>query len=138
MPDDATPAPAKLYEAAFPFAVDVLALPVEDMDRAAAWYGARFGLVEVERSTVPVPTVIMERDGVRIGFAVNGGDASNDGAAIRVADIQRARDELEANGVKTANWRVDERDGEKLQVFFVVAPDGLCFYFHQPIDRPER
>jgi hypothetical protein len=29
---------------------------------------------------------------------------------------------------------VDEREGRKLQVFFVVAPDGLCYYFYQPLD----
>ena len=75
----------------------------------------------------------MERDGTRIGFAVNGGDASNDGAAIEVTDIDRAREELEANGVAPGEGRVDERDGEKFDVFFVVAPDGLCFYFHQRI-----
>ena len=122
-----------LYKAAFPFADDVLALPVENIDRAAEWYAAGFGLVEVERRMAPCPTVIMARDGVRIGFAVNGGDPSQEGAAILVGDIHRARDELQANGVKTANWRVDERDGKKYQVFFVVAPDGLCYYFHQPI-----
>ena len=126
-------ASSKLYEAAFPFADDVLALPVDDIDRAADWYAPRFGLVEVERRTDPRPTVIMERDGVRIGFAVNGRDPSQEGAAILVSDIHRARDELQANGVKTANWRVDERDGRRYQVFFVVAPDGLCYYFHQPI-----
>ena len=126
-------ASSKLYEAAFPFADDVLALPVEDIDRAAAWYAASFGLVEVERRSSPVPTIIMERDGVRIGFAVNGGDPSQEGAAALGADIHRARDELQANGVTTANWRVDERDGKKYQVFFVVAPDGLCYYFHQQI-----
>jgi catechol 2,3-dioxygenase-like lactoylglutathione lyase family enzyme len=27
-----------------------------------------------------------------------------------------------------------ERDGTKLQVFFVVAPDGLCYYFHEPLE----
>ncbi|MDE0038907.1 MAG: VOC family protein [Gammaproteobacteria bacterium] len=124
---------SKLYEAAFPYQDDVLALPVEDVDRAAAWYGERFGLNEIERRDDPVPTVILERDGVRIGFAVNGGDASQDGAAILVTDIQRARDELEANCVETGAWRVDERDDGKYQVFFVVAPDGLCYYFHQPL-----
>ena len=123
-----------LFEAAFPFAEDVLALPVEDIDVAAAWYGERFGLREVERPDAPVPTVLMERDGVRIGFAVNGGDASNDGAAILVTDAARARQEIEAKGVKTGNWRVDEREGKRYQVFFVVAPDGLCFYFHQLIE----
>ena len=127
-----------LYEAAFPFADDVLALPVENIERAAQWYADRFGLVEVERRDDPVPTVILERDGARIGFAVNGGDPGNEGAAIRVTDIRRARAELEANGVKTANWRVDERDGERYQVFFVVAPDGLCYYFHQPIGRADK
>ena len=47
----------RLYEAAFPFADDVLALPVEDIDRAAQWYGAKFGLVEVERRDDPTSSV---------------------------------------------------------------------------------
>ena len=112
----------KLYEAAFPFAEDVLALPVEDLDQTAAWYGAAFGLVEVERRDDPVPTVILERDGVQIGFAVNGGDASQEGAAILVSDIHKARDEIEANGVETGNWRVDERDGKKVPSFLRSRP----------------
>ena len=124
----------KLFEAAFPFADDVLALPVADIDAAAKWYVNAFGLVEAERHDTPVPSIILERDGVRIGFAINGGDPTQDGAAIRVSDIHRAKKELEGNGVETANWRIDERDGQKLQVFFVIAPDGLCYYFHQPID----
>ena len=123
-----------LFEAAFPFQDDVLTLPVEDLETTAEWYVKAFGLTEAERRDSPVPTLLMERDGVRLGFAVNGGDASTDGAAILVSDIHRARQELEANGVSTANWRVDTRDGQKLQVFFVVAPDGLCWYFHQPIE----
>ncbi|MDE0140531.1 MAG: VOC family protein [Caldilineaceae bacterium] len=127
----------KLYEAAFPYAEDVLALPVEDIDRASAWYQEMFGLKEVERLDDPVPAVILERDGVRIGFAINGGDASNDGAAILVTDIHRARRELEGKGIEIGNWRVDENDGQKLQVFFVIAPDGLCYYFHQPIGDGE-
>ena len=65
---------------------------------------------------------------------MNGGVPENDGAAILVTDIHRARRELEANGVKAVNWGVEERAGQKLQVFFVVAPDGLCFHFHQPIE----
>ena len=123
-----------LFKAAFPFADDVLALPVEDVDRASKWYSNAFGLREVERNEDPTPSVIMQRDGVRIGFAVNGGDPGNEGAAILVTDIHRAKDELESKGVEIGNWRVDERDGQKLQVFFAVAPDGLCYYFHQPID----
>src|SRR5215831_17701730 len=122
-----------LFKGAFPYQKDVLALPVVDLDAASRWYSRAFGLKEVERRTHPRPAVILERDGVQIGFSINGGDASQDGAAILVTDIQRARQEIEANGIKIGNWRVDERDGKRFQVFFVVAPDGLCFYFHQPL-----
>ena len=127
--------PEKLYEAAFPYGDDVLALPVADIDEAVRWYSHAFGLREVERWGGAQPAVTLERDGVRIGFAVNGGDPSSEGAAIRVTDIHRARDELHARGVETGNWRVDVDDGRRLQVFFVIAPDGLCYYFHQPLDE---
>lgn len=123
----------QLFEDAFPFQDDVLALPVEDLDVAARWYANAFGMKEVERRDDPHPTVILEREGTRIGFSTNGRDATQDGAAILVTDIKAVRDELESKGVKTGNWRVDERDGQRLQVFFVVAPDGLCYYFHQPL-----
>jgi catechol 2,3-dioxygenase-like lactoylglutathione lyase family enzyme len=123
----------KLFEAAFPYGEDILALPVKDLDQASAWYTDHFGLREVARRESPHPTVILERDGVQIGFATNGLDPGNEGAAILVSDIHRAKEELESRGMTIGDWRVDERDGKKLQVFFVVAPDGLCYYFHQPI-----
>ena len=90
-------------------------------------------MLEVERRTVPNPTVILERDGTQIGFSISGEDATQDGAAILVTDIHGMKEELLSKGVETSNWRVDERDGHRFQVFFVVAPDGLCYYFHQPI-----
>jgi catechol 2,3-dioxygenase-like lactoylglutathione lyase family enzyme len=125
------------FEAAFPYQKDVLSLPVTDIDAAAQWYSKHFGMREVDRLVDPVPTVILERDGTRIGFAINGGDPAQDGAAFKVSGIAAIRDELEAAGVETGNWRIDERDGERFQVFFVVAPDGLCYYFHEPLaDSP--
>jgi len=121
------------FKAAFPFQQDVLALPVVDLDAASSWYAEHFGMAEVERHNDPFPTVVLERDGTKLGFAVNGGDASQDGAAVLVNNIKGIREELESRGVETANWRIDERDGEQLQVFFVVAADGLCYYFHEPV-----
>jgi catechol 2,3-dioxygenase-like lactoylglutathione lyase family enzyme len=129
----AAPSTEPKFKAAFPYQKDVLALPVTDLDAASRWYCAHFGMSEVERREQPVPTVVLERDGTRIGFAVNGGDPSQEGAAVLVANVRALRDELERNGTKTANWRIDEQDGEKYQVFFVVAPDGLCYYFHEPL-----
>lgn len=121
------------FKAAFPYQDDVLALPVAALDSAARWYVTRFGMVEVERFESPKPTVILERDGTRIGFCVNGGDPSQDGAAILVSDIAGIRRELESKGVEIANWRIDVKNGQRFQVFFVLAPDGLCYYFHEPL-----
>ena len=122
------------FKKAFPYQKDVLALPVTDLDAASQWYCAHFGMVEVERFQQPVPTVILERDGTRLGFSINGGDPSQDGAAVLVSNIQGIKDELEQNGAKIGNWRVDEQGGKRRQVFFVVAPDRLCYYFHEPIE----
>ena len=122
-----------LFNRAFPFQDDVLALPVRDLDATSLWYSKHFGMKEVERREAPNPTVVLERDGTKIGFSINGKNATQDGAAILVTNILRIKEEIQSNGVETANWRVDERDGQKFQVFFVVAPDGLCYYFHELI-----
>ena len=127
---------APRFKAAYPYQKDVLALPVTDLDAAAQWYTTHFGMREVERREVPVPAVILERDDTRIGFAINGGDSGQDGAAILVSDILGMKDELESSGAQLGNWRIEERGGVKFQVFFVVAPDGLCFYFHEPLAKP--
>ena len=119
------------FESASPYQTDVLALPVVDLDVASNWYCKHFGMTEVERKQEPDPTVVLERDGVQIGFAINGGDASQDGAAIRVKHIDQLKSELESHGTNVGDLRVDERDGKRFQVFFVVAPDGLCYYFHE-------
>lgn len=123
------------FKAASPYQDDILGLPVSDINAASAWYSEKFGMHEVERRDQPTPAVVLERDGTQIGFMVNGGDPSQCGAALQVENIGSMRDELELKGVQTANWRIDERDGQQLQVFFVVAPDGLCYYFYEPIAK---
>jgi hypothetical protein len=67
-----------------------------------------------------------------------GGDPEQDGAAVLVSNIGAMREELEGKGVKIGNWRVEERGGQSFQVFFVVAPDGLCYYFHEPLSEEPR
>lgn len=125
------------FRAAYPYQNDVLALPVADSQEAAAWYVQNFGMQEVERGTQPNSYVILERDGVKIGFAENGGDPTQDGAAVLVSGISEIRTELESRGVKLSDWRIDENDGKRFKVFFVVAPDGLCYYFHEPLESTQ-
>ena len=129
MTDSASPK----FQAAFPYQKSVLNLPVSDLEVASQWYSRAFGMREVERSSEPSPALLLERDGVQLGFAITGEDPAQDGAAIKVSGIQALREEFEAQGVSIGNWRIDERDGKRFQVFFVVAPDGLCFYFHEPL-----
>ncbi len=131
MSDSSTPR----FLSASPYEDNVLALPVTDLDAATEWYCNHFGMTEVERRNEPHPAVILERDGVQIGFAINGGDPSQEGAAIRVNNIQGIMAELASTGLGIANPRVDERDGEKFDVFFIVAPDGLCYYFNAPVSQ---
>jgi hypothetical protein len=91
-------------------------------------------MTEVERRDVPVRTVILARDGTQIGFAENGGDSSQDGAAILVSNISALKAEFEADGPRPGQLaHRQQRDGKQFQVFFIAAPDGLCFYFHEPI-----
>ena len=125
---------ASRFNNASPYQKDALALPVSDIDAASQWYCDHCGMEEVERHESPVGRVVLERDSVRLGFACNGLDPSQDGAAIGVTNIEASRKELENNGVQVGDWRIDERDGERFQVFFVVAPDGLCFYFNELIE----
>ena len=124
-----------LFKEAFAYQDDVLALPVVDLDAAARWYSNAFGLREVERRDLPHQAVILERDGVRIGFALTGGDASQDGAAIQVSDIERVMEQISAAGVEPSNVGVEEKGSETRRVFFVVAPDGLCFYFFEIVSE---
>jgi catechol 2,3-dioxygenase-like lactoylglutathione lyase family enzyme len=121
------------FKQTFPYQEAVLALPVANLDIASRWYCDHFGMVEVERRNEPIPQVILERDGTRLGFAINGGDSAQDGAAVLVSNIRELKEELEGKGAQVGQWRIDERDGQRYQVFFVVAPDGLCYYFHEPL-----
>ena len=123
------------FSKAFPYQEDVLSLPVKNLDITTSWYSKHFGMVEVERTNSPVLAVIMERDGVKLGFAINGRDSSQDGAAILVENIEAIKAEFESNGVSVSNAKSEERDGNKFSVFFVVAPDGLCYYIHEPTNE---
>ena len=88
-----------LFQITFTFDNSELELPVQDIGQAAEWYTQAFRFTDVDRPEGTAPRIILERDAVRLGLAVNGGTAGNEGAAILVSDIHQARSELESNGV---------------------------------------
>src|SRR5437763_106664 len=77
-------------------------------------------------------SAILERDEIRIGLAENGGDPEQDGCAFRVDGVEDLLMEFKSSGLEKelSDIRVENRkDGSTFRVFFVVAPDGLCYWF---------
>ena len=117
-------------EKAFGYLEDELNLPVRDLDAALPFYETVLGFRLVSRSTTPHRSAVLTRDGVRIGLAENGADASQDGCAFHVHDIDALFAEFSANGLGKQISGIDIEDDEaKWRVFYVIAPDGLCYWF---------
>jgi hypothetical protein len=87
------------------------------------------GLQVASRADAPHKSVVLRRDEVQIGLAENGGDPTQDGCFFEVDNIETAFAELKTNGLKKdkADFRIDQYGDKKFKVFFVIAPDGLCY-----------
>ena len=120
--------PAKFIRAA-PYADDAMNLPVENVDTAIPFYETVMGFKLVSRSDSPRKSVILGRDSIQIGLAENGGDPTQEGCFFEVDDVEAAFDELRSNGLDRddAGYRIDRYGETSFRVFFVVAPDGLCY-----------
>lgn len=119
---------AKFIRAA-PYADDELNLPVESVDAAIPFYETVMGFKVVSQTDAPIKKATLDRDGIQIGLAENGGDPSQEGCFFEVDDVEAAFDELRKNGLgrEDAGYRVDKHGEASYRVFFVVAPDGLCY-----------
>jgi lactoylglutathione lyase len=124
-----------VYKNAWGYQGDAMNLPVRDADAAVPFYERVFGF-HVESSTPSSQhRVVLSRDEVRIALAENGGDPEQDGVAFEVDDVAAAHAELKANGLeKLSAINIEKRDdGSEWRAFFVVAPDGLCFWVGERI-----
>jgi catechol 2,3-dioxygenase-like lactoylglutathione lyase family enzyme len=118
-----------LFMTAAPYASDAMNLPVQDVDKAIPYYEKMFGLRVVSRHDAPHKSVILARDKIQIGLAENGGDPTQEGCFFEVDSVESAFAELKANGLEKeeAGFRIDQHGETAWKVFFVVAPDGLCY-----------
>ena len=130
---------------AYGYQGDAMNLPTSDVDASVTYYVDKMGFTVVEQDTAPserpqseaVKRIVLERDGVRIGLAENGGNPEEDGCAFHTDDVQALHDEFARAGLEKLGELKDETrdDGSRFRVFFVVAPDGLCFWFGQRIQE---
>lgn len=118
---------------AWPYQQDKLNLPVENVDSALSFYEQKLGFTLIARQATPVQTALLERDAVQIGLAENGGDPTQDGCFFEVDNVEKALNELKANGLlsELSAMSTQQHGPTSWNVFFVVAPDGLCYCYGQ-------
>ena len=118
-----------VFKRAAPYADDALNLPVADVDLSVPFYEKTFGFRVVSRQDAPHKSVILARDEIQIGLAENGGDPTQEGCFFEVDNAEAAFAELKANGLakEDADFRIDKHGDKSFKVFFVIAPDGLCY-----------
>ena len=118
-----------LFMTASPYADDAMNLPVQNVDAAIPYYEKMFGFRVVSRQDAPHKSAILARDNIQIGLAENGGDPTQEGCFFEVDDVEAAFAELKSNGLEKeeAGFRIDRYGDTSWKVFFVVAPDGLCY-----------
>src|SRR5215813_10016004 len=119
------------FKTAWGYQGNNLNLPVADLETAIPFYETIMGFKVVSRSDSPHKSAILGRDEIQIGLAENGGDPTQDGCAFAVDDVESAFAEFKANGLKKeiSDFNTEQRDDSIWKVFFVVAPDGLCYWF---------
>ncbi len=118
-----------VFMSTWPYQGDAMNLPVENVEEATAFYETVMGFQVASRNDSPHKSVVLARDDIKIGLAENGGDPTQDGCFFEVDNAETAFAELKANGLQNekANFRIDQYGDKKFKVFFVVAPDGLCY-----------
>lgn len=118
-----------VFKTAWPYAEDAMNLPVSDVEAAIPFYETIMGFKLVSRSDSPHKSAFLGRDEIQIGLAENGGDSSQEGCFFEVDNAEDAFAELKANGLgkEEADFRIDQYGETSYKVFFVVAPDGLCY-----------
>jgi catechol 2,3-dioxygenase-like lactoylglutathione lyase family enzyme len=131
-----------MFKTAWPYAGDALNLPVENVEAAIPFYATIMGFEVVSRKDEPCKSAVLARDGIQIGLAENGGDPTQEGCFFEVDNAEAAFAELKSNGLtrqpvwierkspeerEEAGFRIDQHGATSFKVFFVVAPDGLCY-----------
>jgi len=118
-----------VFKSVWPYAEDELNLPVKDLEASIPFYETVMGFRVISRNDSPHKSVILSRDEIKMGLAENGGDPTQEGCFFQVDNAESAFAELKANGLarEDPDFRIDHYGDKSYKVFFVIAPDGLCY-----------
>lgn len=126
-----------VFKTAAPYAADEMNLPVENLETAIPFYETIMGFKVESMKDSPCKSAVLGRDDIQIGLAENGGDPTQEGCFFEVDNIEAAFAELKSNGLdkEEAGFRIDQHGDASWKVFFVAAPDGLCYCLGERQDR---
>jgi catechol 2,3-dioxygenase-like lactoylglutathione lyase family enzyme len=117
-----------VFKNAWPYQKDKMNLPVNDVDAAIPFYETMMGFTVLAEHHSPYKKAILVRDNIEIGLAENGGDPTQDGCFFEADNVENAFEELRSKGLNISNdFRIDKRGETTWKLFFVIAPDGLCY-----------
>jgi catechol 2,3-dioxygenase-like lactoylglutathione lyase family enzyme len=118
------------FKNAWGYQGDNMNLPVANVDTAIPFYEKIMGFRVESSSDHPHRSAVLGRGDIQIGLAENGGDPTQDGCAFEVDDVEALLAEFKANGVvkENSDLKSEEHDGISWKVFYIVAPDGLCYW----------
>ena len=120
-----------VFKRAAPYAGDAMNLPVGDVDAAIPYYEKTFGFRVVSRRDTPHKAVVLARDAIQIGLAENGGDPTQEGCFFEVDHVAAAFEELKGTPPTPSDLEIQTHGHVTSRVFFIVAPDGLCYMIGQ-------
>jgi catechol 2,3-dioxygenase-like lactoylglutathione lyase family enzyme len=120
-----------ILEKAWGYQGDHMHLPVRDLAAALPFYETVLGFRVLSRSDNPRNSAVLARDQIQIGLSENGGDPTQDGCAFHVTGLAELLVEFKANGLQKdlSQFDLEQHGGVAWKVFYVVAPDGLCYWF---------
>jgi catechol 2,3-dioxygenase-like lactoylglutathione lyase family enzyme len=118
-----------VFKRVVPYKEDEMNLPVENVEAAIPFYETIMGFRVISRKDSPCKSAVLARDGIQMGLAENGGDPTQEGCFFEVDNADAAFGELKSNGLgrQEPDFRIDKHGDTSYKVFFVIAPDGLCY-----------
>ena len=121
------------FNRAVSYAADAMNLPVANVETAIPFYKETMGFRVIQREDSPHPRAVLARDNIQIGLAENGGDPTQEGCYFEVDDIEAAFEEIKGQKPADSDIKTQTRGESSQRVFFIVAPDGLCYMLGQPL-----
>lgn len=120
-----------VIQKAWPYQQDKMNLPVENVEKAVPFYEKIMGFRLASQNDSPFKSAVLERDNIRIGLAENGDDPAQDGCFFEVDNVEIAFTEFRSNGLEkeSSDFDIQQYGNTTWKVFFIVAPDGLCYCF---------